>query len=40
MVRKILANKTLVSMFLVFIIELTIFTLYNFEHDGFHHMVF
>ena len=31
-IKKVIANKLLVSMFLVFIIEITVFALYNFEH--------
>ena len=40
MIKNVIANKLLSTMFLVFIIEITIFTLYNFEHNGFHHPTF
>lgn len=40
MLKNVIANKLLATMFLLFLIEIIIFTLYNFEHNGFHHPTF
>ena len=39
-IKRVITNKLLSTMFLVLLIEITIFSLYNFEHNGFHHPTF